>query len=61
MLLTSHEIIKVTESLAESHISMLGCTLFEFLLQIPATVLILAQGGNFSLQVFQVGTCESVG
>ena len=60
MVQTSHEISKMTESLAENHIPMFGRTLFEFLLQIPATVLVLAQGGNFSLQVLQAGTCKSV-
>jgi hypothetical protein len=60
VLLTSHEISEVTESLVEDHISMLGRALFEFLLQIPATVLILAQCENFSLQVLQAGACKSV-
>src|SRR5882762_2795288 len=50
----------MTKGLTEGHITMLGLTLFELFLQISAAVLILAQGGYFSLQVLQTGTCKPV-
>jgi hypothetical protein len=50
----------MAKGFTEDHIAMLGLTLFELFLQVSATVLILAQGGYFSLQVLQTGTYKSV-
>jgi hypothetical protein len=50
----------MAKGFTEDHIAMLRLTLFELFLQVPATVLILAQGGYFSLQVLQTGTCKPV-
>jgi hypothetical protein len=58
--LTSHEVGEVTESLPEDHVPMLASALFQFLLQIPASVLVLAQRGNLAGQVLHAHAGEAV-
>lgn len=55
-----HEVGKVLEGLSENHIPMLRNTFLELLLQIAAPMLILAQGSNFALHVFQADPSKSV-
>lgn len=57
---TGHQICEVAESLAENHIAMLRRIFLKLLLEIPAAMLVLTQGGYLALQVFQAGTRKSI-
>ena len=48
------------EGLAEDHVAVLGETLLELLLQVPAAVLVLAQRGDLALEVLEPRACEAV-
>jgi hypothetical protein len=57
---TGHEFGEVTVGFPEDHIPVLGNLLLELLLQVSASVLVLAQGQDITLQVFQPHSGESV-
>ena len=58
--LTSHEICKVAEGLTEDHVSMFRDAFLQLFLQIPATMLILAEARNLPRQVFKTGASEAI-
>lgn len=59
-MLTGHEVCEVTEGLPEDHITVFRDALFELLLQIPATMLVLAKAGDLAGQVLETSTREAV-
>lgn len=48
------------ECFPEYHVSMFGHTFLQFLLQIPAPMLISAQRWYFSLKIFEAGASKTV-
>jgi hypothetical protein len=58
--LTGHEVREMAVGLSEDHVSVLGDTLLELLLEVSATVLILAERKDLALEVFDSGAGESV-
>lgn len=55
-----HEVREVAVRLAEDHVPVLGHALLELLLQVPAAVLVLAEGQNLALEVLDSSTGKSV-
>jgi len=55
-----HQISKVGEGLAEDDVSMFRGTFLQLLLEITATVLILAQAGDFTNEVLETGTSKTI-
>lgn len=55
-----HEFGEVAICLVEDHVTVLGVTVFKFLLQVPATVLVLTERKKLALEIFNANTCESV-
>ena len=55
-----HQVSKVSESLAEDDVSVVGNAFLQLLLEITTTMLILAQTGDFSDKVLESGTSEAV-
>ena len=50
----------MTERFSENHIAVLGSAFFQFLLQIPAAMLILAKSRDLALQILKTSACEAV-
>ena len=59
-MLTSHEIGEVTERLAEDDIAVLRDALLELLLQVTASVLVLAQARDLADEVLKTRAGEAV-
>ena len=59
-MLTGHEIGEVAECLAEDDIAVLRDALLELLLQVTATVLVLAQARDLSDEVLKTRAGEAV-
>lgn len=55
-----HQIGKVGKGLAEDNVSMFRDPLLQLLLEITATVLILAQAGNFTNEIFEAGAGKTI-
>ena len=60
IVLTCHKLRKVAKSLTENHITVFWYTFFELLLQITATMLVLAKLRNLAHKVFQARTRKPV-
>ncbi len=58
--LTRHQLREMTIGLPEDHVSVLWYLLLKLLLEITATVLILAKSQNLSLQVLETHASETV-
>jgi transcriptional accessory protein Tex/SPT6 len=58
--LTSHEVREMTERLPENHVAMFSNALLQLLLQVPASMLILAHTSNLSLKIFQASTSKPI-
>lgn len=59
-MLTGREVCEVTEGLPDDHITVFRDALLELLLQIPATMLVLAKAGDLAGQVLETSTREAV-
>ena len=57
---TGHQISKVAERLSEDHVTVLGDALLQFLLQVAAAMLVLAQGRDLALEVLQPRSREPI-
>ena len=57
---TSHKVREVAERLAEDDVAVLRDTLLEFLLQVAATVLVLAQARDLADEVLEARAREAV-
>jgi hypothetical protein len=55
-----HEFGEVTVSLSEDHVSVSGLAVFQLLLQVSASVLVLAEVEQFTGEFLNRDTCESV-
>lgn len=60
LLLTGHELREVTVSFPKDHIPVLGSLLFQLLLQVTTTVLVLGERQDLALQVLQSHPGEPV-
>jgi hypothetical protein len=50
----------MTESLTENHVTVLRNALFEFLLEIPTTMLVLTQARDLAGQVLKTSTSKTI-
>ena len=57
---TGHQVCEMAEGLSEDHIAVFWSTFFQFLLQIPAAVLILAKSRDLALQILKTSACKAV-
>ena len=55
-----HQIGEVGEGLAEDDVSVVRDPFFQLLLEVTATMLILAQAGNFTNKILETGTSKAV-
>ncbi len=55
----SHEFNNMLVGLQEDHVKMLGVVFLKLLLEVPATMLILAQAINFALQMLKLDVVEA--
>lgn len=55
-----HQVREMAEGFTEDHIAMLGSTFLEFLLEVAAAVLVLAQRSDLSHQILDVGAREAI-
>lgn len=55
-----HQIGEVGEGLAEDDVSVVRDPFFQLLLEVTATMLILAQAGNFTNKILEAGTSKAV-
>jgi hypothetical protein len=55
-----HEFGEVTVGFSEDHISVSGFSIFQLLLEVSTTVLVLAEVEELALEIFNSNTSESV-
>jgi hypothetical protein len=57
---TSHEVREMTKRLPKNHVAMFRNALLQLLLQVPASMLILAHTSDLSLKIFQASTGKPI-
>lgn len=58
--LTGHEVREVAKGLAEDHIPVVRNTFLKLLLEIPTSVLVLAQARNLASQILKTSAREAI-
>lgn len=56
----SHEFGEVAIGFVEDHVTVFGVAVFEFLLEVATTVLVLTERKKLALEIFNANACESV-
>lgn len=56
----SHEFGEMAIGFVEDHVTVFGVTIFEFLLEVAAAVLVFTERKEFALEIFNTNACEPV-